>query len=146
MFCKFVQRLQDFMQFYRSSKVYPDIVTSVINTFTINSYLVNQLQTVAIALNRFIALFAPLRYNTLCSNQVAWVTMQHYAISKTQNTIFHQTTVISQYHQTTVILQYHQITVVLVKHTKSDFSKFSVKILVFFCQTFLPNFFRDPCN
>nr|pir hypothetical protein F41F3.5 - Caenorhabditis elegans [Caenorhabditis elegans] len=111
-----------------SSKVYPDIVTSVINTFTINSYLVNQLQTVAIALNRFIALFAPLRYNTLCSNQVAWVTMQHYAISKTQNTIFHQTTVISQYHQTTVILQYHQITVVLVKHTKKILNIFSQQL------------------
>ncbi|KAF1752737.1 hypothetical protein GCK72_019292 [Caenorhabditis remanei] len=55
------------------SNFYPDIVETVIITATINVYLVNQLQTVVIALNRFIALFAPFHYKTLCSNQVTWV-------------------------------------------------------------------------
>ncbi|CAL2044514.1 unnamed protein product [Caenorhabditis brenneri] len=58
-----------------SSNIYPDIIETVIITSTINVYLVNQLQTVAIALNRFIALYLPFRYKTLCSNQVAWVVL-----------------------------------------------------------------------
>ncbi|PIC23100.1 hypothetical protein B9Z55_016911 [Caenorhabditis nigoni] len=53
-----------------SENFYPAIIETVIITSTINVYLVNQIQTVAIALNRFIALYLPFRYKTLCSNQV----------------------------------------------------------------------------
>ncbi|EFP00220.1 hypothetical protein CRE_18910 [Caenorhabditis remanei] len=65
--------LLSFPVFLLASNFYPDIVETIIITATINVYLVNQLQTVAIALNRFIALFAPFHYKKLCSNQVTWV-------------------------------------------------------------------------
>ncbi|ULT86505.1 hypothetical protein L3Y34_006299 [Caenorhabditis briggsae] len=58
-----------------SENFYPAIIETVIITSTINVYLVNQIQTVAIALNRFIALYLPFRYKALCSNHVTWVIM-----------------------------------------------------------------------
>ncbi|UMM32251.1 hypothetical protein L5515_006117 [Caenorhabditis briggsae] len=58
-----------------SENFYPAIIETVIITSIINVYLVNQIQTVAIALNRFIALYLPFRYKALCSNHVTWVIM-----------------------------------------------------------------------
>ncbi|CAL2044513.1 unnamed protein product [Caenorhabditis brenneri] len=63
----------DFPTALLSKNFWPPTVETLIIVITVNLYMVNEYQTILIAVNRFIAIFIPLHYNKLFSNKVAAV-------------------------------------------------------------------------
>ncbi|ULT86477.1 hypothetical protein L3Y34_006286 [Caenorhabditis briggsae] len=61
------------MSAFRSRNVWPPGVESIIMNGTVNVYIVNECQTILIAINRFIAMFAPVSYHKLFSNKLTFL-------------------------------------------------------------------------